>query len=581
MSFNLCDYDWAESLLQSFDRARSLTVAILLRYQEWEQIVDLSIDPRDYLEYQVDDFRFDYQSTELLRKVTFPIGIDTRKPAIDSFWAAEKQCHLTNQRLYKYVLAQETGFHYGTNPNISKFIECVRLEVKTILGDIPRSLDLKFSSGSTYDDRKFITPMDKMSSQPTITRDAIDVIVPFWSETSWAKGLCAEFPNRSRPRVIRGNRFTTVPKSAKTDRGICVEPSLNVTHQLSVGSCIRKALRRTGIDLRFGQDLHQKLVSSASMTRNLATIDLSSASDTVSYNVVKLFLPQQWFELLDALRSPETRIDGVWHRNAKFSSMGNGFTFELETLIFLAMARVFYGSSQNISVYGDDIIVPDALALNFVTCLQYFGFSINKRKTFIGAVPFRESCGADYFNGVPVRGYYHGDHPNDAQDWRKLANGIYRMAQYERLSGWGLGTYAAAWLRCVNHIPKAQRNYGPSHYGESVIHSDDESRYNIRWRNQCAEIKLSVPYYTTGSYSEIDREIWTRDSIVATAINQYFRGEILRRRRGTGGVVKASIVRCFLKPRPEVQGFKFIWSSYGRTKQPAWVHTLTQPKRLA
>lgn len=324
MIVNRNDLDWAEVLLEDFNRARALTVYMLLKYQEWDQLINLDCDPSGYLPHAIEDFRRDYQATNLFRKCAdLPSSYDTKAEAVKSFYLAEAMCKRTNRRLYPIMMANGVH-HYGVPQWVLNFVEEWKKHVKALLGPLPQQIKIKFSSGSTYDDRRFITVMDKISSRPTCTSAAYSVIEPSWSKTAWSRSLCEEVPQRSMPRFVRGNRFTTVPKTAKTDRGICVEPSLNVTHQLGVGSVIRKRLRSDGIDLKFGQDLHRKLVAEASLTLDLATIDLSMASDTVAYNLVKLVVPENWFDLLDCLRSPETRINGHWHENAKFSSMGNG-----------------------------------------------------------------------------------------------------------------------------------------------------------------------------------------------------------------------------------------------------------------
>jgi hypothetical protein len=91
---------------------------------------------------------------------------------------------------------------------------------------------------------------------------------------------------------------------------------------------------------------------------------------------------------------------------SKFCSMGNGFCFPLETLIFAACCHsVGAGiAGTDFSVYGDDIILRKAFAGDALKLLRVLGFSPNASKTFISG-PFRESCGADWFGGVDVRPY--------------------------------------------------------------------------------------------------------------------------------------------------------------------------------
>lgn len=88
--------------------------------------------------------------------------------------------------------------------------------------------------------------------------------------------------------------------------------------------------------------------------------------------------------------------------------MGIGYTFPLQTLVFLALLKAtesvyFCGQGKLCtSVYGDDMIFHRRL---YPYVLQHFGeigFVINVEKTFHDS-GFRESCGGDYYHGVDVR----------------------------------------------------------------------------------------------------------------------------------------------------------------------------------
>jgi hypothetical protein len=133
------------------------------------------------------------------------------------------------------------------------------------------------------------------------------------------------------------------------------------------------------------------------------------ASDTLAIELVRDLLPPDWFDILWALRSPNGNFDGTIRPWAKFSSMGNGYTFELETIIFLALAKsvceVKGIKHSQVSVFGDDIILPTDAFAAFSDVLRYSGFCINKEKSFTRG-HFRESCGGDYFQGRDVRPFY-------------------------------------------------------------------------------------------------------------------------------------------------------------------------------
>jgi hypothetical protein len=151
---------------------------------------------------------------------------------------------------------------------------------------------------------------------------------------------------------------------------------------------------------------------------SLATIDLSSASDTVAREVVRFLMPESWYERLDLCRSKVGELDGKWLRYEKFSSMGNGFTFELETLIFWGLAIACVRScgleTDKVRVYGDDIIVPVDAYDFLVEVLSYCGFTTNSSKSYKSGA-FRESCGKDYFNGHEVRPFFQKEYLNGVE----------------------------------------------------------------------------------------------------------------------------------------------------------------------
>lgn len=204
--------------------------------------------------------------------------------------------------------------------------------------------------------------------------------------------------------VIEYDRFTTVPKSWKSRRAIAIQPTMNLFLQKSVGSMIRKRLLRCGIDLD-DQSRNQNLACRAYF-EHYATIDLAKASDSVSTELVRLLLPDDWFQVMNDLRTHQTKIDDEVLTLNKFSAMGNGFTFELESLIFYALSWAVVRDESDdreseIAVYGDDIIVSSKHALRLIDVLSYCGFETNVDKTFVSG-PFYESCGKHFFQGADV-----------------------------------------------------------------------------------------------------------------------------------------------------------------------------------
>lgn len=299
--------------------------------------------------------------------------------------------------------------------NIDRFVSWVREYIATTIGETPPidCLIGSFSGGaSTSRSRTASHPALKFVGEAHVTPDALVWWELLTSPVGELMGpIMPELPlwpsKALAITLVSGNVLFTVPKKTDIDRCACKEPDLNMFMQKGVGNFFRRCLRSRGINLN-DQSRNQQLARIGSIDNSLATLDLSSASDSVASGVVEWLLPDMWFVLLNALRSKTTLIDGHEHVNEMFSSMGNGFTFELESLLFLSISqavRHFGKHSGVISIYGDDIICPSSMALDLSWVLSVFGFSVNLEKSYIDG-SFRESCGGHYHNGLDVTPFY-------------------------------------------------------------------------------------------------------------------------------------------------------------------------------
>jgi hypothetical protein len=225
------------------------------------------------------------------------------------------------------------------------------------------------------------------------------------------------------PRLVAGSRSCFVPKTADISRMICIEPGINMYLQLGLGSIIEKRLRRFfKIDLSVQPTINRWLAKIGSERpdedRSFATIDLSSASDSISLGLLGTFFPDDWQSAIVELRSPVTSLSDEVVELKMVSTMGNGFTFPLQTAIFscivAACTTLDNGSHravsldslhEDFSVFGDDIAVARKFCPRVLRLLSILGFQANEAKTFQSGL-FRESCGHDYYSGHNVRPVY-------------------------------------------------------------------------------------------------------------------------------------------------------------------------------
>lgn len=427
--------------------------AALLERGEFQQYLSLEVDPSTYTDADV--FRDDYFVVEHMSKFpNFDVGIDRVAVAIEKFRQSEMVCLQANKRLQTY---------YGkasTTLSVASLMYTAQRKIARLLGPFDwdeAEQHFGFGPGSTTSLKRIRgDAYYKFGGlRPHVTKECLALAftavrrVPGWfAHLAGFSGELSEsafesLSERVRPEdiftVVKGNQVITVPKNAKTDRVIAKEPDMNMYVQKGIGGVIRRRLKRVGVDLD-DQSRNQELAREGSATGSLCTLDLSAASDTVARRLVWELLPPDWVEAIETCRSPEGVLpSGEVITYQKVSSMGNGFTFELESLIFWALVSsvLDYSSviDRRVAVYGDDLIFAVELYEPVVELLSFCGFSTNAKKSFAHG-KFRESCGKHYFAGRDVTPFYCREAVETPERLIWLANSIRRWAR-KGLS-WGL-----------------------------------------------------------------------------------------------------------------------------------------------
>ncbi len=517
----------AESIFEALDGAVSAKALDLLRLRRYHELVSLKVDPSTYTDAA--DFREDYLAAELMSKFpSWNIGIDRQQAALTAFTAAEMSCFETNLRLSRaYGVA-------STTTSFASYMYTARRKIARLLG--PFDWDqaeqfFGFGPGATFAlKRKYGDAYYKFGCEPEVTKGcAALAYAAIRRIPTWYNHLCAISGGQDPLdllKIVKGNRVTTVPKNAKTDRVIAIEPLMNGFIQKGIGGLIRKRLRNVGIDLST-QEANQQLALEGSKSNKLATIDLSSASDTVSMRLVEELLPNDWVMAIEQARSPIGILpDGTEIRYQKVSSMGNGFTFELETLIFWSLCEAVleaHGSSERrILVYGDDIVIASDLYDPLVALLGFCGFAVNPKKSFHDG-PFRESCGKHYFHGSDVTPFYIRQDVVSTDRLLLVLNNLRRFASRGQV--WGLdGRFLSTYNKFRNLLPSYQRHPRISDgYGDGALFGDFDEVCPHKASDGVEGWSVTAPSFVKESYQPAD---------VPFLLKSLYR---LETSRGTGG----------------------------------------------
>ena len=472
--------------------SRSLKEA--LENGQYDKIAHARIDPSSYTE--AGTFARDYLASTLLRKfVSFPLGIDTASAAMEKFLESEESCKKVNlSKVRPYVIHS-----CGVTPET--YISYAKDKIRSLLGkfDWNTASDFfSFSGGaSTRLKRKSGAPFYKFQGKPETTRNnALLSICAIWSTPLWKKQMedLYGLDPCNWVKIVEGSKVTTVPKTALVDRCIAIEPDMNMFIQKGIGAVIRRKLKGVGVDLN-DQTHNQRLAYLGSRTGSLSTIDLASASDSIAIELVKLLLPHDWFDALMRCRSEVGVLPcGTKHHFEKISSMGNGYTFELESLIFWALARSVLEVSgcedRRLGVYGDDIVIHNSVAEVLIEVLDYCGFRTNLDKTFISG-PFRESCGKHYFYGEDVTPLYIKEPLGTLNRKFWMANSI-RLWASERTNP---KRYQALYDLIVKTIEPRKRFLIPATFSSEsgLWASFEEARPRYNKRRQCFSLRLLQP----------------------------------------------------------------------------------------
>jgi hypothetical protein len=276
-------------------------------------------------------------------------------------------------------------------------------------------------------------------------------------------------PGAVGPEVAENSVVELVPKKWNSLRFITKVPTLNMFFQLGTGGVIAGRLKRfCNIDLKTQQDVHRKLCLLASKHPEImrATIDWSEASDRMWLRLLQWLLPPDWYEWLQMVRVPTCVVEdsAVRHSLPMIGTMGEGFTFPLQTLVFYSILSGVcrtYGFDEDVSVFGDDCICDSRAVPYIMDVAREIGWQMNADKSYVEG-PFRESCGEDGFRGLTTRPFFI-ERPDGISRKRELQAWTYvcyngmrsrlGISETPHLDKWLLDLHARYELGAILQVP--------------------------------------------------------------------------------------------------------------------------------
>lgn len=290
--------------------------------------------------------------------------------------------------------------------------------------------DIVFTPGVSFD-----TDATLVSKLRSIAKEHVEYFhMPFGIPMVASQGVEEQrYWGKLQDIEVHEVRILAVPKNYKAARVIAPE---NVYRQALAKRyfIISDRYLPSLINLH-DQTQNQQLSYLGSLDGSLATLDLHAASDSMTSTLLWDLLPAEFMRIMTRILPTHYRYKEATRIMQSAATMGNSMTFWLESVVFLGISlaavkfyNLFSGESdETVSVYGDDIIVPQKAALTVVEWLESLGFIVNHEKSFFDQDHhYRESCGEEYFGGICVSSRYFPRFPLEGQLGGKFSTKSYK-----------------------------------------------------------------------------------------------------------------------------------------------------------
>ncbi|DAD50654.1 RNA-directed RNA polymerase [ssRNA phage SRR6960799_6] len=320
-------------------------------------------------------------------------------------------------------------------------------------------------------------------------------------------GISHPFANMNVTAKGRYCRVIFVPKGMTSKRVISAEPTCNMWFQQFLLRTLKDWLPTSYFRVTMeDQSRNRELAQEGSLLREYATIDLTSASDSITESLVRALFQGHWlWDALWSCRSTRAMVGNTLIPLNKFAPMGSAVCFPIMCIVFSAivlLAQERAGVHSKFAVYGDDIVCHTSCFQNVLQILQDLHFSVNEKKTFPPESPFKESCGGEYYYGddvTPLRipRFFSGWRaPEDVQrsprlfaSWCSLANTFWALGLCE--------TRAFFVRRFLDVCPSAPFSYEGRY---QAIQTHDVSNWHVaeKFETDRSRIPRYKPNYCRG-----------------------------------------------------------------------------------
>lgn len=384
----------------------------------------------------------------LLQEATIDMDVDTFRGAYLSahffdryFYAPEKKLHgsLEDQALEKFqknlgrgLIMNDWKLRFLPFGRLNSVIQSASLEVARILGDFDTEKFFSYCThgpNATVGVKKLDSYLDVKVKTLDGTLSAHAMLREYLEWNTTLSSYYANLPEADKPKwiVVGGSRLSFVPKKFDSLRTMLVEPTVNQFFQQGLGKYMQAMLIHGNIELETQSDCHgllARIISAQDLP--ICTVDWSQASDRIWLKLCQLMLPSDWFAVLEDIRSPVCTYKGQEYTLTMAGSMGCGFTFPLQTLLFLTLLRALAREcekEQFVTVFGDDCICDSDLFPEIEWLARELDWQVNEDKSFVRG-EFRESCGVDAFRGVDCRPFFI-ERPDDVTTKAAIAAWAY------------------------------------------------------------------------------------------------------------------------------------------------------------